>query len=157
MYRRPNTDYNWKSDKEKRRRNQIGRRFSEFFDIILNPDYYEGTKYGKYFSETREDGTSRIYIKDPLEKELIEFCESKSNVMKYLVGYTGIGKTTLLRNFWKVFDRDIKIDNESVVLYISFYYAQLSSDNPQQSIENEIIAYIKLAIKKIMKEKREGF
>lgn len=157
MYRRPNTDYNWKSDKEKRRRNQIGRRFSEFFDIILNPDYYEGTKYGKYFSETRDDGTSRIYIKDPLEKELMEFCKSKSNVMKYLVGYTGIGKTTLLRNYWKVFDRDIKIDNESVILYISFYYAQLSADNPQQSVENEIIAYIKLAIKKIMKEKREIF
>lgn len=157
MYRRPNTDYNWKSDKEKRKRNQIGRRFSEFFDIILNPDYYEGTKYGKYFSETREDGTSRIYIKDPLEKDLEDFSKSKSNVMKYLVGYTGIGKTTLLRNFWKVFDRDIKIDNENIVLYISFYYAQLSADNPQQSVENEIIAYIKLAIKKIMKEKREVF
>lgn len=157
MYRRPNIDYNWKSDKEKRKRNQIGRRFSEFFDVILNPDYYEGTKYGKYFSETKEDGTSRIYIKDPLEEKLTEFCKSKSNVMKYLVGYTGIGKTTLLRNFWKVFDRDVKLENENVILYISFYYAQLSADNPQQSIENEIIAYIKLAIKKIMKEKRSLF
>lgn len=157
MYRRPNSDYNWKSDKEKKKYNQIGKRFSEFFDIILNPDYYEGSKYGKYFSGLKEDGTSTIYIKDPLESELHYFAKSKSNVMKYLVGYTGIGKTTLLRNFWKIFDRDIKIENNCVILYISFYYAHLSADNPQQSIENEIVGYLKRAIRKIMKENKELF
>ena len=152
MSNRPNEFYRKKTEKEilKDRKNQISRRFSEFFNIMLNPDYYEGTKYGKYFYETNEDGTSRIYVHDPLEEELKNIQERKENIIKYLVGYTGIGKTTLLRNFWKVLDRDIRIENKDIVIYISFYYANLSSSDPQKSIEDEIIRYLLRACRKIM-------
>jgi hypothetical protein len=159
MERCPNRDYRNKTEKEKKRdkKNQLSRQFSEFFNIMLNSDYYEGTKYGKYFNGINEDGTSRIYVKDPLEKELEEIKETNGNVMKYLVGYTGIGKTTLLRNFWKVLDRDVQIDNGNLILYISFYYANLSSADPQRSIEDEIIRYIKRSIELLMKKWSNNF
>lgn len=152
MSERPNECYiyNRKKDLQKLKRNQMNRRFPEFFDIMLNPDYYEGTIYGKYFYETNSDGTSRIYVKDPLEKELESLRTSNDNMIKYLVGYTGIGKTTLLRNFWKVLDRDIHIDNHELIIYISFYYANLYSNNPQKSIEDEIVRYMLRACRKLM-------
>ncbi len=159
MNRRPNEYYRKKTEQEilKDRKNQISRRFSEFFSKMLNPDYYEGTIYGKYFYETNDDGTSRIYVKDPLEKELNDFKKSQDNAIRYLVGYTGIGKTTLLRNFWKVLNRDIHIDNKDVIIYISFYYANLSSSDPQKSIEDEVVRYMLRACRRIMDQWSDRF
>lgn len=159
MIKCPNEHYRNKTEKEKMRdkKNQLSRKFSEFFNIMLNSDYYEGTKYGKYFNGINEDGTSRIYVKDPLEIELEKLRAINGNVMKYLVGYTGIGKTTLLRNFWKVLDRDVRIDNGDLIIYISFYYANLSSSDPQRSIEDEISRYIKRSIELLMKTWSDNF
>lgn len=155
MYRRPNENYIWKTEKEKKRekKNQISKRFSEIFSKLLDPDYYEGTIYGKYFNTINENGLSRIYVKDPMEEELNLFIKSKNNAIKYLVGFTGIGKTTLLRNYFKIYNRDIRFSDDTMIIYISFYYSNLSSDKPQKSVEDEVVSYFKRAIRKLLNEK----
>lgn len=158
MNRRPNETYKYKMKKNMlKRNNQMHRRFPEFFDFMLNADYYEGTKNGKNFYEIDENGCSRLYVKDPLEQELEKIRVYKGNTMKYLVGYTGIGKTTLLRNFWKVLDRDIHINNEDLIIYISFYSSNLSSSNPQKSLEDEIVRHILRACRKLMQHWGDKF
>ena len=146
MNRCPNDSYTWKSPKETNTKNQIGRKFSAIFDKLLNPGYYEGTPYGQNFNKIDSYGISRIYVKDPLEEKLESFCELKSSTINYLVGFTGIGKTTLLRNFFKIQDRDVKIDHDRLIIYISFYYANLNVEHPQSSVEDEIVKYISRAI-----------
>lgn len=150
MYRCPNEGYS-NTKKAISSRNQLGKRFSAIFDVLLNSDYYEGTCYGRYFNEQRENGTSRIYVKDPLEKKLQEICDKSENIIKYLVGFTGMGKTTLLRNYFKVLDRDVHINDDNIIIYISFYYANLLSDQPQKSVENEVVKYLIRATGKLMK------
>lgn len=102
--------------------NQLALRFkNRAFAILLNSDYYEGTEYGQYYNII-ENGKSNIYVSQPeTEKELDIFWKSDSNSIKYLVGYTGIGKTTVIRNHFKIFDRNIHIVNNSLVIYHSFY------------------------------------
>lgn len=149
MFRCPNDNYIWKAAKITNKKNQIGRRFSEIFDKLLDVNYYEGTPHGRHYKRLNEDGTSRIYVKDPLEERLREFCSIKNNALNYLVGFTGMGKTTLLRNFFKVQDRDVHIDNNNLIIYISFYYANLNADCPQKSVEEETVKYLSRAIKKL--------
>lgn len=146
MIRCPNDTYVWKSAKEINVKNQIGRKFSDIFDKLLDSNYYEGTPHGRHFKRLNVDGTSKIYVRDPLEQKLRDFCNQKSNSIAYLVGFTGMGKTTLLRNFFKVQDRDIHINNGQLILYISFYYASLNADCPQRSVENEVVKYLQRAI-----------
>ena len=149
MYRCPNDSYTRKSSKETSKKNQIGRKFSDIFDVLLDPSYYEGTPHGRHFKRLNPDGTSKIYVRDPLEDKLKDFCNMKSNTLNYLVGFTGMGKTTLLRNFFKVQDRDVHFEDDTLVIYISFYYANLNADHPQRSVENEVIKYLSRAITKL--------
>lgn len=150
MYRKPNeetiNDFEYKDSKK----NQLGRKFSSIFNILMDPGYYEGTKYAKYFNRLNENGTSKIYVHDPMEKELEKVINAKKNQMKYLVGLAGMGKTTLLRNFFRITDRDVKIDGDKIIIYISFYNANLTIDSPQKSVEDEIIKYLALAVKKML-------
>ena len=76
MYRCPNEGYS-RTLKRVEARNQIGKKFSAIFDILLDPNYYEGTLYGRYFNEQKEDGTSRIYVNDPLENSLQEIYDKE--------------------------------------------------------------------------------
>ncbi len=144
MIRKPNAGIY--SSNEKSKRNQIDRKFDEIFSILFDPNYYEGTELGKYYKGTNNKGKSEVYVEDPLEKSLDEIMQGKGDVIKYLVGFTGIGKTTLLRNYFGIFSRDVKINGENLIIYISFYYANLSSDRPQKSVEDEIIKYYLRAI-----------
>ena len=134
----------------KNSQNQIGRRFSKVFEKLMDPGYYEGTKYASYFSELNSDGTSKIYVMDSYEDELLSFVNSSTNQIKYLVGLTGMGKTSLLRNTFKIKNRDIKINNKRIIIYISFYNSNLISDNPDKSVENEILKYLKRTIMLLM-------
>lgn len=147
MIRCPRETYN---PRKEYKRNQIGRKFSDIFDMLLDPRYYEGTLYGQNFNRLNPEKTSKIYVKDPLEDILKEFCNSKVSAIRYLVGFTGMGKTTLLRNFFKVPDRDIHFYEDQLIIYISFYYANLSSDIPQQSVESEVVKYLIRAIEELL-------
>ncbi len=153
MYSKPSNTNN--SAYKIKPRNQIGKRFSRIFNTLTDPSYYTGTKYGKNFNRLNDDGTSKIYVYDPLEEELKKIHYSQNNEFKFLVGLTGMGKTTLLRNYFKITDRDIKISDSDIIIYISFYYADLLSDNPQKSIEKEIVKYLLRTVKKLLIEHKE--
>lgn len=144
MLRKPNDGIYLENIRSKK--NQLSRKFNDFFAVLFDTDYYEGTKYGKYYTPINKYRQSSIYVKDPLEEELEEIVQQKTNVIKYLVGFPGIGKTTLLRNYFGVFSRDIEIVDDKLIIYISFFYAYLSSDKPQKSVEDEIIKYLSRAI-----------
>lgn len=150
MYRKPSLTYSKIGKRAKR--NHMGKKFSRAFEILLDSDYYEGTKYGKYFNTFKTDGTNEIYIKDILEKELDEICLNDNNTIKYLVGFTGMGKTTLLRNYFHIIDRDALLQDNRIIIYISFYYSNLSADSPQQSVEGEIVKYLLRALRLITRK-----
>lgn len=147
MIRCPSEMY---SPRKEQKRNQIGRKFSNIFNLLLDPRYYEGTIYGQNFNRLNSDKTSKIYVRDPLEDALEEFCNSEVSAIRYLVGFTGMGKTMLLRNLFKVQDRDIHFYGDHLVIYVSFYYANLNADIPQQSVESEIIKYLIRAIEELL-------
>ena len=100
--------------------NQIGLQFKELFDL-LKTHYYVGTKYDDTYNKLSEDGMSKIYVMQPdLHRELDMFVENEQNSTAYLVGYTGVGKTTLLRNYFRIFDRNPIITDDTIILYKSF-------------------------------------
>lgn len=155
MYRKPNEYLKYRQKSEDKKRNQIGRRFSEIFDILLNPSYYEGTKFAEYFNRLNDDGKNMIYVYDSLEKELDQMIGTNRNLMKYLVGLSGMGKTTLLRNYFRITDRDVKIEDNKIIIYISLYYADMSVDNPHKSVENEIVKYFARTVRVLLTENSE--
>lgn len=109
-------------------KNQISKKFKQMFDILLTPNYFEGSNYGKYFSSLDENGYNEAYVNQPSsEQTLNDFINHDEDSIKYLVGYTGVGKTTLLRNFFKLYDRKPVIDNNNIYIYTSFY--SMSSDD----------------------------
>ena len=152
MNKKPNENIVLDTDEKYIKKNQIGRKFSKIFEKLTNSNYYEGTKYAEFFNELNSDGTSKIYVYDPLEKELEKLTCSEKNELKYLVGLTGMGKTTLLKNYYKISNRDVKISGNDIIIYISFYYADLLSDSPQKSVNDEIVKYFSRAIKFILSE-----
>ncbi len=152
MYTKPSNHYSDKSRTNHSARNQIGRKFSKIFDVLMDRNYYTGTKYGKYFDRLNSDGTSKIYVYDSLEEELKKVHYSEKDEIKYLVGLTGMGKTTLLRNYFKIIDRDVEINGNDIVIYISLYYADLLTDSPQVSVKNEIIKYLSRTTRKLLEE-----
>lgn len=123
--------------------NNLNARLQKAIRIILSKEYYEGSDNGQYYNKKREDGKSWIYVDQPdIENDLQRgFIDEDSDCVKYLVGPTGIGKTTLIRNMFKVFDRKAvlntrKIDDgkggkeekTDLIIYISFY-SMMNSEN----------------------------
>ncbi len=127
MNRSPNLNYRLAEDdlsnSFKKGNNQINKRFRNALDVLLTPDYYEGSKLGKYYNKIGKDGRSSIYVpQEELERQLQEdFVDRKEDLVMFLVGYTGVGKTTLIRNFFKTFDRNITETDNNLIVYISFY------------------------------------
>lgn len=103
--------------------NHLALRFkNRAFSILLDSGYYEGTVFGQYYNTFDSTGKSSIYVEQPeTEKALDVFLKTDSDCIKYLVGYTGIGKTTVIRNYFHIYDRNIRVVDESLIIYHSFY------------------------------------
>lgn len=103
--------------------NQILKKFRVAFNALLTSEYYEGTELGKIYNEVNSNGKSKIYVDQPeLEKKLKEvFLDEEGDATKYLVGYTGVGKTTLIRNSFGIYNRDIVERDGNLFIYLSFY------------------------------------
>lgn len=145
MYKRPNyyMPRNSEMNPYELGKNQISKKFKQMFDILLTPNYFEGSNYGKYFSSVDENGYNEAYVNQPYsEKALQEFMNQDEDNIKYLVGYTGVGKTTLLRNFFKIYDRKPVVENNNIHVYVSFY--SMSSDNI--SVSQSIMSTIETLI-----------
>ena len=110
--------------------NNLNARLNKAIKIILTSEYYEGSDLGQYYKKYRPDGKSSIYVDQPhLESNIKDlFIDDDSDCVKYLVGPTGIGKTTLIRNVFHVFDRKAVLNNNNLIIYVSFY-SMMNSEN----------------------------
>lgn len=138
-------------------RNNIGKRFSNELKMITDASYYEGSVYGQYFNIIDLNGKSNTYVYDACEELIDEFDKSQFDDMKFLVGLSGIGKTTLIRNYYGVVNRSIGINNNSYVIYMSFNQAYLSLSRPYDSINNEIRKHLSIFVQSILSKNSELF
>lgn len=90
-----------------------------------NGDYYEGTVLGRIYYDIKENGRSSIYVRQSeMENKLKrEFLDVEGDVTEYLIGYTGVGKTTLVRNFFRVYNRDICEIDGNLIIYPELFMA----------------------------------
>lgn len=132
-------------------RGLITRMFPFAFKVLLTHGYNEGTPQGLYFNTLNELGQSSIYVRQTAYEGILEkIVNDYGDSLKYLVGFTGIGKTTLLKNFFKAFSRSIEIRDGLLILYISFHSANLNTDNPKESVDEVITEYILTAVDKLI-------
>ena len=122
---RPNKMGNYKSnpkDSYHLGMNQIKMQFKDALTNLLNFNYYEGTVYSNNCKCIFDkNGKSKIYVEQKeLHEQLDEFLADSQTKLCYLVGYTGVGKTTLLRNYFQVYDRSPKYTDNKIILYKSF-------------------------------------
>lgn len=124
--------------------NHILKRFRAALNILLTSEYYEGTELGKIYNEVGSNGKSKIYVDQPeLETKLQEeFLDEEGDITKYLVGYTGVGKTTLIRNFFGIFNRDIIVKDDNLLIYVSFYSM---IETGKKRLQKSIIEVMELA------------
>ena len=103
--------------------NQINKLFRKVIEVLLKREYYEGTQYGKYYNSFREDGRSSIYVDQVEIEERLQsqFIYPDESITKFLVGYMGVGKTTLIRNLFHVFGRDIVEYDNNLIIYVSYF------------------------------------
>ena len=115
--------------------NFISKMFRWPLETLLTSDYYAGSDNGKIFNEKRSDGRSKIYVDQfELERKLQEeFMDQEDDITKYLVGALGVGKTTLIRNFFKVFGRDVVEEDGNLVIYVSLYSMVSASGNVKET------------------------
>ena len=142
--------------------NQINLKFHGIFDVLLATQYFEGTVYARFYNKLRENGQSQAYVSQPeTEKALSKFLLSFEDEFKFLVGFTGIGKTTVLRNYFRVFDRNVKMDSQNnLIIYHSFLsMSPNGTENGNQfdalskSIKSTMINAICLLLKKAPEER----
>ena len=152
MFRSPNKDMKYKDNKifnpYQLGENQIAKRFQYALSALLTSEYYEGTDLGKIYNERRADGRSKIYVDQPeLEARIYkEFIDLEGDVTKFLVGYTGVGKTTLIRNIFQVFDRKISEKDGNLVIYFSLYSMMPAIHGGiNNAVQNGIISALEMA------------
>ena len=132
--------------------NQIYRSFRTAFDTLLTREYYEGTEFGIYYNTFVEDREghkrSEIYIEQEEIEKVIreEIIENDLDLLKYLVGYMGVGKTTLIRNMFRVFNRSINEFDDNLVIYISFYAMSADAEDRVAAVRNVIRSALDMAI-----------
>ena len=118
-------------------------RSSEFFlkNIfpLLSTDYNEGTEFALFYKDI-VGGKSTIYVDQfELEKRLWkEMITSSWESTKYLVGAIGVGKTTLIRNVFKIFGRKAVITENNLIIYPAFHDLENVSYNNLESCIEQI-------------------
>lgn len=131
--------------------NNLSVRFKKALSILLSTEYYEGSRYGKVYNKTGSNGKSKIYVDQPKMEERFckQFIDLEDDAVKFLVGPTGVGKTTLIRNMFHVFDRDVVVTDDNLVIYVSFYsmvsYFEKGTDS-NRVVQDALLGAINAAI-----------
>lgn len=149
MFRSPNTYFFKNNDPYAYGVNQLKKQFKWTISALLSTEYYAGSDYGKIYSQRRADGKSKIYVdqKDLEDRLQFQFMDLNEDVTKFLVGATGVGKTTLIRNFFKVFGRDVVEENGNLIIYVSLYSMVSAKENiPEKSLISAIDSSVREAI-----------
>lgn len=80
--------------------NNLRREFYDCFSILLSSCYEDDTLSARFLNKMEEDGSSSYYVpQSTIEDKLKMFMTTPGDDEKFVIGFTGIGKTTLLRNF----------------------------------------------------------
>ena len=149
--------------------------FKKQFQILLLNSHTEGTRFGKIFRDY-QNGISKIYVREGqegLEDKLRNFATQEGDHVLRLVGLTGVGKTTLLKNVFKIetrnpfltsskfFDAESDMRNkvefpfDTLILYHSFFGdGALSDDNIDQNIASKINGAVVLLEQNYFKRNR---
>ena len=103
--------------------NMIYRRFKKQFQALLAFDNNESSVRGRYYNKVDDKMKNMAYVsQENYEKELLEFKNSSINDTKFLVGFSGIGKTMLIKNTFGIDGRKPFIDSDSnLIAYLSFF------------------------------------
>ncbi len=119
----------FKINKNVKRNFEIGesdiyRKFSEQFDNLFNAE--EVAKDEKEFEE--------IYVADEdFENQIKVFRNSYTDMIKFCVGYTGIGKTTSIRHCFELgISREVHINSEKGELVFPTFLDGYQTDNIQK-------------------------
>ncbi|MDR1734933.1 MAG: hypothetical protein LBR73_08660 [Oscillospiraceae bacterium] len=139
--------------------NQIYLRFKPAFDILLSDRKKEGTSQGTFYRSVN-GGVSSIYVEHDkqlttanewinYEEQIRRFIDEIGDRVKILIGYTGIGKTTLLRNALQMVDRDVYITAKELYIYISFHDGTMDMQNTFAAVHSVITKKIGLAVTKL--------
>jgi len=105
--------------------NDLFRRFKRQFSILLNPD------------PTNRNFLESVYIKnDYLHTDLSNFCSYKEDAYRCIIGLTGIGKTTFIRNFFgfSVSNPDIPFCSNEIVFKNNEVFVMI---NPESTSAHE--------------------
>ena len=110
-------------------KNQVSKLFLRHLLPIFSTNYKEGSALATFYKDIKE-GKSEVYVEQPiLEKKLWnDLIIPSEDSTKYLVGATGVGKTTLIRNVFQVFDRKPVIIKNNLIIYHSFYNMEPSKE-----------------------------
>ena len=141
---RPNFDYNY-SKYKKLGDNNLRRSFVDCFNILLSSCYNDNTKGSRFYNKFN-DGKSRYYVEQPeIEHELEVFKNSLDENDTFLVGFTGIGKTSLLKNYFNIENSNPFIDEEkNLIAYLSVHSDDLECAN---DIDEVLVDYQKSIVK----------
>jgi len=129
---------------------EIMKVFKEFH-VLLNDGYYEGTKFASDYKEIC-DGLSKIYVHQPIEDDLATIVDDSSHSLTCLVGFTGMGKTMLLKNHFKRNEFEIDVKDGKLTIYISFQPVKTVAN---KQTKEHIIHYINNAIELLCKTYEE--
>lgn len=85
----------------------IYRFFRHYFDFYLPPNPDMGNL---------EDRTDLYVNNDVVEEQLRAFSESEQSFCQLLIGSTGIGKSTILRNYFKLWHADLPVHEDKIII-----------------------------------------
>ena len=130
--------------------NNLRRVFDDCFDIMLSSCYNDNTKSSRYFSKMNDDNTSAYYVhQKDIELQLDNIYAATVDMDRFLVGFTGIGKTTLLKNHFKIINANPFIDNnKTLVAYISVYSDDINNTTELNKVFAGFLQSIYLLLKK---------
>lgn len=127
--------------------NTLRRTFANCFNIMLSSCYNDYTKGGRFYNSF-ENGESKYYVEQPeIESQLKEFSDKVIDDDYFLVGFTGIGKTTLIKNFFKIENSNPFVNEKGdLIAYLSVYSDDIKSEEDidilLEEYQKSIISYL---------------
>ncbi len=103
---------------------------NEFFNV-----YRKEIEF--YFGNPKEES---VYVEDSkIEKKLMQLISNDDSKIIYFLGKAGIGKTTLLKKYFKLSDNTVVIDEQKKAVFISMSFrGQLVENDISQFVINSI-------------------
>ncbi len=131
--------------------NNLRREFKDCFRVMLSANYYDYTESGRYYNKFDANGRSVYYVPQPdIECKIEDFYNSPVDEDKFLVGFTGIGKTTLIRNCFKITSANPFIaEDKSLIAYLSVYSDAIET---HEDVNRLLSSFLRSVVDCVVKE-----